>query len=508
MKISGTIPCEEEIVFNLGDLGYREIVEHVNVGIVVIQDGKIAFANTTFYEMCRKNPKDILETKFSELVTPSDREAVSAFLTERIIAGSFPGQIDFTMMRPQEEGIIEMKVKAFECAGSLAILGALTDVTERRKTRIELQKVKDQLESILHSMNDVVVSVSPEDNSILAINPSAEALYEIPLKDFQSGNRHILEFVHSDDLEKVKQFYKSLSEVEFADFTYRVIGNSKVVKWVLDEGRIIYAKGGRIHRIDHVIRDVTEEKQALEALKQSEEKYRSFFQSTSDMAYVVTPDGTFMDINDAGLKFLGLKTKEEALGFNIKQAYIDPSERKEFVAELREKGYVAGRRVRLKNMEGEAIEVAITAQAKINDYGDLVYYEGLAHNITKAMEDQRNRVLRNAAGSMCHYLNTHLMSLHISQGMMEKDLKSLEIHVKAYSERRSSTDVLRQMKKILYSLKESSDEIDNAYQKIAKVTDAFNSAFLTYREEAYLNSTILDIFHSTRGKENPDDDKK
>jgi hypothetical protein len=53
---------------------------------------------------------------------------------------------------------------------------------------------------------------------------------------------------------------------------------------------------------------------------------------------------------------------------------------------------------------GEVSEIAITARAKMNDGGELLYYEGLAHNITKALEDQRNRVLRKAAGGMCHYL--------------------------------------------------------------------------------------------------------
>ena len=113
------------------------------------------------------------------------------------------------MMRPGEDATVEMKVNTVECAGTPAILGALTDITERRKTRLELQKMKDRLESILRSMNDVVISISPSDHSILAINPSAEALYGIPLRDFSSGKRHVMEFVHPQDAEKVKEFYAS-----------------------------------------------------------------------------------------------------------------------------------------------------------------------------------------------------------------------------------------------------------------------------------------------------------
>ena len=505
MAKHGTVTDEKKSGFCNGEIGYHGIVEHINDGVVIIQDGKIIFANRAFYEICRKSPEDALKSEFSELVAPSDRNAVTAFFTERIMTGGQPDRIDFAIRRPAEEAIVEMKVNVIQCAGSPAILGALTDVTERRKTRLELLKIKDRLESILHSMNDVVVSFSPHDHSIVAINPAVEALYGVPLRDFRSGKKHISDFVHPGDAETVKQFYESIAELEFAELSYRIIGNKKTVKWVLDEGRLVYGERGRVRRIDHVIRDITEERVALDALKQSEERYRSFFESTSDMAYAVTPDGNFMDINEAGLKLLGFKTRQEALGSNIEQIYVDLSERKMLVSELRDKGYVRGKRVRLKNRDGEVIEVAITARAKVDDAGELLYYEGLVHNITKAMEDQRNRVLRNVAGGMCHYLNTHLASLHFSQECLEADLKSFEGVANALGGGGVPGGILKQIQKTLVSLRESCQGAGDAYKKIAQITKAFNSAFLTYKEEEYLDRTILDIFHSYTGNEKLDD---
>ena len=58
-----------------------------------------------------------------------------------------------------------------------------------------------------------------------------------------------------------------------------------------------------------MIRDITEEKKAIDALKQSEAKYKDFFESTSDMAFAITPEGVFIDINEAGLKLLGFESK-------------------------------------------------------------------------------------------------------------------------------------------------------------------------------------------------------
>jgi PAS domain S-box-containing protein len=628
MKKDETVADTKEIAFCDGDIGYSGIVEHINDGVIIIKDGKIVFANRAFSEICRKPLGDVLETEFSQLIAPQDREAVAAFCAERTSTAGLKDRIEFTMMRPGEEAIVEMKVNTVQCAGTPAILGAVADITERRKTRLELQRIKDRLESIIHSMNDVVVSVSPQDHSILAINPSAEALFGVPVKDFLSGKRHVMEFVHPWDKEKVKEFHTSLPETEFAELEYRIISNNKVfkwvrdegravfaergrlrridhvvrdvtiektikdrlasildsmndvvvsispkdhsvlgvnpsaealygmpvrafgrgkkhvmdfvhprdlekvkafyaslpehefaeleyriistnktVKWVLDQGRVVYGQYGRLRRFDHVIRDITEQKRALDALKQSEEKYRNFFESTNDMAYSVTPEGTFMDLNEAGLKLLGFESKEEALRTNIRETYVDPAERQELLAEMREKGYVAGKRVRLKNKAGEAFEIAITARAKMNDAGEVLYYEGLAHNITKALEDQRNRVLRNAAGGMCHYLNTHLAALLASRECMKGDIKFIEELAQRLAGQGGAGEVPQQLREALVSLRESSEGVGDAYEKIAQVTKAFNSAFLTYKEEAYLDKTILDIFQAYMGEESTGEKK-
>ena len=41
-------------------------------------------------------------------------------------------------------------------------------------------------------------------------------------------------------------------------------------------------------------------------------------------------------------------------------------------------------------------------------------------------------------------------------------------------------------------------DVNQGYRKISEITRAFNSAFLTYREESYLDKTILDIFSACR----------
>jgi PAS domain S-box-containing protein len=486
----------EQIRICQGDIDYQGIVKHVNEGVVIIREEKIVFANSAFLEISQKTPEQVIKVDFSEFVSPSDREKVTRYCTERLFTGDLGDRIEFTMPRAGCEAIIEMKVSVVECGGTPAILGALTDITERRKTRLEMERIKGRLESIIRSMNEVVVSLSPHDYSILAINPAAEALYGVPLRDFTSGRRHVMTFVHPDDQETMERFYQDLPEAEFDEAQYRIVSNNKQVKWVLDEGHVVYSDRGTIRRMDHVIRDITEEKRAIDALTRSEARYRDFFESTSDMAYAVTSEGVFIDINDAGLKLLGFESKEEALASNLKNFYIDMSERAGLLAEINEEGRIEDKRVKFKNKAGEVIEVAITARAKTDDAGYLLYYDGIAHNITKALEDQSNRVLRNAAGGMCHYLNTHLMQLDGSEALMAEDMKAIDGLVEKLAQGENPQEIANQMKELMESMHYFHEGIRGAYDRISEVTKAFNKAF-RYTEESYANSTILDIFKAS-----------
>jgi hypothetical protein len=213
------------------------------------------------------------------------------------------------------------------------------------------------------------------------------------------------------------------------------------------------------------------------------------------MAYTITPRGDFMDINLAGVKLLGLASKEEAFTCNVKEFYVDISEREPIMKDLAEKGFCDGRHVKFRNRAGDIFEVAVTARAKVDDSGKLLYHDGILHNITQAMEDQRNRVLRNAAGGLCHYLNTHLMQLDGSRGLMVEELKVLEDLVDKISRRVEDAGLVAELKEAMETVHYCQEGIKEAYEKIAEVTKAFNKAFL-YREESYTCGTILNIFES------------
>src|SRR5262249_9834206 len=82
-----------------------------------------------------------------------------------------------------------------------------------------------------------------------------------------------------------------------------------------------------------VIRDITKEKKAEEALKQAEKKYRTIFEEAIVGIFQSTPDGQLVSANPAMARLYGYSSPEEMLA-SIKdvgpQMYVDPSRRDEF----------------------------------------------------------------------------------------------------------------------------------------------------------------------------------
>ena len=78
---------------------------------------------------------------------------------------------------------------------------------------------------------------------------------------------------------------------------YRILTKSGEVRWMLDYGFPVYSKEQeRVIKVYGAVQDITERKQAEQALKQSEEKYKTLTKNLHVGIYrnTIGPDGKFL----------------------------------------------------------------------------------------------------------------------------------------------------------------------------------------------------------------------
>ena len=131
-------------------------------------------------------------------------------------------------------------------------------------------------------------------------------------------------------------------------------------------------------------KELHDRKQAEEAWRQSEERYRTLFEGMQDGAYRSTHDGRFIDINPAMVRIFGYDNREEMLAVDIKnELYFSPEEREsQFLDTGQEKVDI----FRMRRKDGSEIWVEDHGRYVHDPDGNVIYHEGLLRDITERIQ--------------------------------------------------------------------------------------------------------------------------
>ncbi len=275
-----------------------------------------------------------------------------------------------------------------------------------------------------HASQGVAIS---QDGINIYVNPKLEQILGYTREEMT--NRPFVEFLHADDREKAMELHrKRLRGAEVPPFfALRAMDKEGTVKWMEISGVPIVWEGRRA--VISFLSDITERKEAEEALRQSEEKFRSLFETSRDVVYLTTNEGKFVDMNRAAEDIFGY-TREELLDINVKELYDNPLERERFRAAVAERGFVKDYEVTMVNKDGTAVECLITSTVRRDREGTVIGYQGTIRDITerKRMQTQllQTEKLSSLGGilsGVAHELNNPLTSIiGNAQLLMRKEI--------------------------------------------------------------------------------------
>jgi PAS domain S-box-containing protein len=204
---------------------------------------------------------------------------------------------------------------------------------------------------------------------------------------------------------KITDLFHGESAVQLAERTQHIVttraplayDNTVMLKGQRRDFHIIkfplFDAEGRVEQLAAMALDMTESKMTEEALRLSEQRYRSLFENSVVGIFQSTAAGHYILANPALATMLGY-TVEELLAVNIpKDLYVEPTRRTQLQAAIADGKLVAGEEVLLKKKNGEQIVVNIYSRATTNAQGQITGYEGLALDVTerKRIEDELRR---------------------------------------------------------------------------------------------------------------------
>jgi len=119
------------------------------------------------------------------------------------------------------------------------------------------------------------------------------------------------------------------------------------------------------------------------ALQASEEKYRSFVESSSDVFYRTDAKGLLTMVSPAGVRLSGCESEAEMIGEHAKACWLYPEKRAEMMELLAARGEVLDYDITLRRMDGTPLYVTTSSRLIRDEAGNILGVEGTFRDITE-----------------------------------------------------------------------------------------------------------------------------
>ncbi len=279
-------------------------------------NGNIIECNQVTLDMHGYSSKEELIGKNAlVLIAKKDHERAIKNLKKSIEQGTAKN-LEYTFLtKDGHEFVAEFSVSVIKDSSGkpLGFVAITKDITARKKAEEALKKSENEIRTLFESLpqkiffkdrNSVYISCNENYAQDLKIKP-----YSIRGKtDFDFYPKKLAEKYRADDARIMESGKTEDIEEEYIQNGQKVFVHT-IKTPVKDEN-------GNVVGIMGIFWDITEHKQAEEALKESEEKFRMIFQNVNDEIIYLDTRGRILDVNDRSMDIFGYKP-DEVIGKNF-----------------------------------------------------------------------------------------------------------------------------------------------------------------------------------------------
>jgi len=266
------------------------------------------------------------------------------------------------------------------------------NITERKKAEEALKKSEERFKELY---NDAPIGYFEYNTEGCITNVNRTELEMLGYSVEEMIGQPPWKFIVEEDIAR-QQILNKLAGImppaRGLERTYRRKDGTTFPALVQD--RLLRDAKGSIKGIRATIQDVTDSKRAEEALRNSEERYRTLFEGSRDVIFITTQGGEILDANQSMFDLFGY-SRDEMIGLNARETYAHSEDRFRFQQKIEREGFVRDYEIKLKKKDGTEMECLFTAIVRRTADGDILGYQGIIRDITerKRMEEEREKLI-------------------------------------------------------------------------------------------------------------------
>jgi len=345
--------------------------------------------------------------------------AVPIMIGKRVY-GALPVYYDHVDVFDEEEVTILEEV-----AGDIAFaLTAIDAEEERKRSNAALAESEERYRSLIDNLPIGIYRNTPgEDGRFIFSNNALLTMLGVSsFKELETLSPAHFYQDHSDRRVFSDNLLK-MGKVSGVELRLKKIDGTPL--WGSVTARVVCNDNGTPSYFDCTLEDITERKKAEETVRESEEKFRSFFETSRDIVFITSQDGTVLDINEAFEDMLGY-ARDETLSKNITYFYKDPHDRDRFRETVDSLGFVRDFELAVRRKNGTFADCIITATVRRDRDGTVIGYQGTMRDISEKKQMERQLIQAEKLSSLggilsgvAHEMNNPLTSIiGISQMIM------------------------------------------------------------------------------------------
>jgi two-component system, cell cycle sensor histidine kinase and response regulator CckA len=281
---------------------YSAAVQQAKDGVIIIQDQTLQFVNLAMADMLGYTTAEVENMPFSNYLAPEHRAQVVAKLDARLAGEDVPPVYDTGLLHKDGTVIeVELSASVIQYRGRPADAVIIRDIRERKRAEEALRQSEEAYRLLFEqSVDGIVITVQ---GKIVEANSAFCALHGSPL-DRLLGIEAI-DLIHTEDRDVAIQRLRSLQSGEriVESYVYRSAVHNASPRWMGVRSKLIKWDGQLA--IQSIVRDITEQKRAEEALRESEARFRRMVEFSPLPIGIATDAGMVEYLNPKFIETFG-----------------------------------------------------------------------------------------------------------------------------------------------------------------------------------------------------------